>query len=78
VDQTAGAATSAGSPQAFPRALRIDRPHDDYRLDLQVSKIDLNVNLSADRFELAQPENSELVRVNTTADAKQPARDSHP
>src|SRR6267142_934943 len=55
VDQTAGAATSAGGPQAFPRALRIDRPHDDYRLDLQVSKIDLNVNLSADRFQLAQP-----------------------
>src|SRR5882724_2779361 len=77
VDQT-GATTSAGGPQAFPRALRIDRPHDDYRLDLQVSKIDLNVNLSADRFQLAQPENSELVRVNTTADAKQPARDSHP
>ena len=50
----------------------------DYRLDLQVSKIDLNVNLSADRFQLAQPENSELVRVNTTADAKQPTRDSHP
>ncbi|PYU05101.1 MAG: hypothetical protein DMG34_09075 [Acidobacteria bacterium] len=78
VDQTAGTTTSAGGPQAFPRALRIDRPHDDYRLDLQVSKIDLNVNLSADRFQLAQPENSELVRVNTTADAKQPARDSHP
>jgi len=71
VDQAAGAT-------AFPRALQIDRPHDDYRLDLQVSKVDLNVNLSADRFQLAQPENSELVRVNTTADAKQPARDSHP
>jgi len=78
VDQTAGATTSAGGPQAFPRALRIDRPHDDYRLDLQVSKIDLNASLSDDRFQLAQPENSELVRVNTTADAKQPARDSHP
>lgn len=77
-DQTAGATTSAGGPQAFPRALRIDRPHDDYRLDLQVSKIDLNVDLSAERFQLAQPENSELVRVNTTADAKQPARDLHP
>jgi outer membrane lipoprotein-sorting protein len=77
-DQTAGTTNSAGGPQAFPRALRIDRPHDDYRLDLQVSKIDLNVNLSADRFQLAQPENSELVRVSTTADAKQPARDSHP
>jgi len=78
VDQTAGATTSAGGPQAFPRVLRIDRPHDDYRLDLQVGKIDLNVNLSADRFQLTQPENSELVRVNTTADAKQPAKDSHP
>src|SRR3989449_2597589 len=77
-DQSASAPKPAGGPQIFPRALRIDRPHDDYRLDLQVSKIDLNINLSADRFQLAQPENSELVRVNTTADAKQPTRDSHP
>jgi len=77
-EQAAGAPAAEGGPGAFPRTLRIDRPHDDYRLDLQVAKIELNMNLSADRFQLAQPPNSELVRVNTTADAKQPARDSHP
>jgi len=76
--QTAGGSAAAGGPQAFPRTMRLDRPHDDYRLDLQISKIDLNVNLSADRFQLTQPANSELVHVNTAADSRQPARDSHP
>lgn len=77
VTDAAGGAP-AGGPQTFPHNLRIDRPHDDYRLDLQVSKIDLNVNLSADRFELTQPPNSELVRVNTAANTNQPGKDSHP
>jgi outer membrane lipoprotein-sorting protein len=48
---------------AFPRAIRIDRPHDDYRLDLQITKVTLNVEISADRFKLDQPAGSELVRV---------------
>jgi outer membrane lipoprotein-sorting protein len=47
----------------FPRALRIDRPHDDYRLDLQITKVTLNVEIPADRFKLDQPAGSELVRV---------------
>jgi outer membrane lipoprotein-sorting protein len=77
-DSSAGTPTAAVGPRAFPRALRIDRPHDDYRLDLQVSKIDLNLNLSADRFELMQPANSDLVRVTTAPDSKPSGKDSHP
>ena len=61
----------ANGPQSFPRALRIDRAHDDYRLDLQFTKIVLNSEIEAARFQLAQPPGSELVRV-TGNDASKP------
>jgi hypothetical protein len=61
---------NAGS--LFPRAIRIDRPHDDYKLDLQVTKIVLNEDLPADRFKLEQPAGSELVRVGDATENKQP------
>ena len=77
-DLPGGATTAANSPQAFPRTLRIDRPHDDYRLDLQVVRIELNVDLGAERFQLTQPANSELVHVTSATDSKPPAKDSHP
>jgi outer membrane lipoprotein-sorting protein len=51
----------------FAHNIRIDRPHDDYRLDLQVSKIVLNTDLPADRFKLEQPPGSELVNVERSS-----------
>jgi outer membrane lipoprotein-sorting protein len=77
-DSPAGSAPAANSQMTFPRSLRIDRPHDDYRLDLQVTKIDLNVDLAADRFQLPQPAGAEIVRVTADTATKQPAKDSHP
>ena len=56
----------------FAHNIRIDRPHDDYRLDLQVSKIILNSDLPADRFKLDQPSGSELVHVGENEGPKQP------
>ncbi|HKW56819.1 MAG TPA: hypothetical protein VJN42_05615 [Candidatus Acidoferrum sp.] len=56
----------------FPRAIRIERPHDDYTLELQVTKLALNEVIPAQRFELAQPPGSELVPVGQDAGAKQP------
>jgi hypothetical protein len=55
---------------SFPRAIRIDRPHDDYRLDLQIIKLSLNESIPADRFKLEQPPGSELVRVADDAENK--------
>jgi len=75
---TGTSAAAANGPQSFPRTIRIDRPRDDYRLDLQIAKIDLNVDLAADRFEILQPPNSELVRVESNGNSKQPASDAHP
>ena len=63
-------ATIAGVT-AFPRAIRIDRPHDDYLLDLQVLKLMLNDEMPAERFKLNQPPGSELVRVGETAESQQ-------
>ena len=63
VSDAPAVSTAASNQQRFPRSLRIERPHDDYRLDLQVAKIELNMDLAADRFQLPQPANAEIVHV---------------
>jgi outer membrane lipoprotein-sorting protein len=67
----------APAAATFPRAIRILRPHDDYLLDLQVTKITLNEIIPADRFHLEQPAGSELIRVGENED-QQPAKDAKP
>ena len=47
----------------FPREISLDRPHNDYRLDLHILTVTLNAEISADRFHLEQPPGTELVRV---------------
>jgi outer membrane lipoprotein-sorting protein len=68
-DQTSTSPAS-GSVNAFPRQMRIERPHDDYRLDLQITKLSLNEQLPPDRFKLDQPPDTELVRVGESAEGK--------
>jgi outer membrane lipoprotein-sorting protein len=60
----------ANGPAQFPRTVQIDRPHDDYKLDIQITKVVLNGELEAARFQLAQPANAELVHV--TANGSKP------
>jgi outer membrane lipoprotein-sorting protein len=72
-DQQHPAGTATSGVAAFPRSIRIDRPHNDYRLDLQISKVAVNEEIPADRFKLEQPAGSELVRVGETPEDKQPA-----
>jgi len=57
---------------SFPRSIRLERPHDDYKLDLQVTKISLNEELPSERFKLEQPPGSELERVSDATESKQP------
>jgi hypothetical protein len=57
---------------AFPHNIQIDRPHDDYHLDLQVTKLMLNEDLPADRFKLEQPAGSELVKVGEDTPEQKP------
>jgi hypothetical protein len=68
--QSAPHALSSGTG-SFPRAIRIDRPHDDYKLDLQVAKISLNEEIPAERFKLEQPAGAELVPLGEPAENKQ-------
>jgi hypothetical protein len=74
-DNAAGqsaAATPSNGTVAFPRAIRVERPHDDYKLDLQVTKVILNEGIPPERFKLEQPEGAELVRVGDVTENKQP------
>ena len=71
-----GDAAASPAPAAFPRTIQIDRPHDDYVVHLQVTKVTLNENLPVERFQLAQPPNSELVRVGE--EKGPPAKESKP
>jgi hypothetical protein len=70
-DQEQGTGAASGVP-SFPRAIQIERPHDDYRLDLQVTKLMLNEDIPAERFKLEQPAGSELVHVGEDAADKKP------
>jgi outer membrane lipoprotein-sorting protein len=69
-DQEHPASSTASGVNAFPRQIRIERPHDDYRLDLQILKLTLNEELPPERFKLEQPAGTELVRVGETAEEK--------
>jgi outer membrane lipoprotein-sorting protein len=75
VDSAAGQAAPAASSNgaaSFPRAIRIERPHDDYKLDLLVMKVIMNEEIPAERFKLEQPAGAELVRAGEGAENKQP------
>ncbi len=69
--QSAPAAPPNG-PAAFPRAIRIERPHDDYKLDLRVTRVSMNEVIPAERFKLEQPAGTELVPVGEPTENKQP------
>jgi hypothetical protein len=71
LDSPAGqsAATTAGAT-SFPRAIRIERPHDDYKLEMQVTKVTVNEEIPAERFKLEQPAGAELVHVGDAAENK--------
>src|SRR3989441_9027562 len=69
--QNAQAAPSDGV-NSFPRSIRLERPHDDYKLDLQVTKLSLNEEIPAERFKLEQPAGTELVRLGDSSESKQP------
>jgi hypothetical protein len=56
----------------YPRSIRIDRPKDEYRLDMTVSKIALNQSLAADRFDLQAPPGAEVVHLTDGAENNKP------
>src|SRR5437660_7476370 len=69
---SSGAATPPNGVASFPRSIRIERPHDDYKLDLQVTKVTVNEEIPVERFKLEQPAGMELVPVGEPTENKQP------
>jgi hypothetical protein len=63
---------AAGSATEYPMQIRLERPHDEYRLDLTFSKITLNEALGPDRFALAAPAGAEIVRLTDNSEVKKP------
>ncbi len=53
-------------PPLYPRHIWLGRPHDDYQLELRVTKLTLNEEIAAERFRLEQPPGTELVRLGET------------
>jgi hypothetical protein len=63
---------SSSGLAAYPVAIRIDRPHDEYRLDLGITKIAVNEAISADRFQLQPPQGADITHLADTPEAKKP------
>ena len=47
----------------YPWHITLNRPHDDYQLDIHVTKLAMNESISDDRFRLEQPPGTELVKL---------------
>jgi outer membrane lipoprotein-sorting protein len=74
--QPVPAAAAGGAPAtelaSFARDIHIWRPQDDYKLEIKILKLSLNEPISPDKFELAQPEGTDLVRVDDELSGAQP------
>jgi hypothetical protein len=64
--------TSASALAEYPRIIRMDRPHDEYRLDLTFTKVALNESLAPDRFQLQAPEGTEITHLTDALEEKKP------
>src|SRR5260370_11326455 len=76
-DEEQVAATLSGVT-SFPREIRIDRPHDDYRLELAFTKLLLNQEIPADRFKLEQPAGTEPVNAGEGSEDKPAQKEPKP
>lgn len=56
----------------YPRAIHIDRPHDEYRLDMAISKVTVNENLSPDHFQLQPPAGADIVHLTDATEQSKP------
>ncbi|HKM81655.1 MAG TPA: hypothetical protein VJY15_11910 [Candidatus Acidoferrum sp.] len=56
----------------FPRTIRLERPHDEYRLEMSVEKISLNGPLEAELFKMEPPPGEEIVHLGDAAEDKKP------
>jgi outer membrane lipoprotein-sorting protein len=62
----------ARQPVSFARDIHIWRPQDDYKLEIKILKLTMNEPITPDKFELAQPTGTDLVRVGDEPVAARP------
>jgi outer membrane lipoprotein-sorting protein len=55
----------------YPRHITMQRPHDDYKLEIKVKKVSLNESIADDRFQLQQPPGTDLVKVGEAGSGNQ-------
>jgi hypothetical protein len=56
----------------YPRSIRLDRPRDEYRLDMTVTKISVNQPIAPDRFQLEPPQGAEITHLTDVPQDKKP------
>jgi hypothetical protein len=56
----------------YPHTIAIDRPRDEYRLDLTLTKVTANEPITPDHFQLQAPEGVEVTHLADTVEDKQP------
>lgn len=61
-----------GSTEEYPMQIRVERPHDEYTLDLALNKITLNQPLTPEQFKLEPPTGTEIVHVGEQSGEKKP------
>jgi len=62
----------AGGADEYPRQILINRPENDYRLQIGIVKLTLNQEISADHFVLQQPAGTQLVQVGQESSEARP------
>jgi outer membrane lipoprotein-sorting protein len=67
----AASSTTANGNLEYPRHITMQRPHDDYKLEIKVKKVTLNESISDDRFQLQPPPGTELVNVGESGAGNQ-------
>jgi outer membrane lipoprotein-sorting protein len=71
-DETYADWEDVGGGGEFPRQITLKRPHDDYELDIHITKLNLNEQIADERFTLAKPVGAQLVELDSNGQEKQP------
>ena len=66
------AAAASTQPLQYPRKIRLERTHDEYRLDMNITKLTLNEPVEAERFKLTAPAGVEVTHLGDQGEAKKP------
>jgi hypothetical protein len=59
-------------PVRYPRQISLDRPQNDYQLQLTITRLTANDAIAPDRFALPQPPGAELIRLGKEAEENKP------